>query len=103
MAGMRDDVCFGSPHLHFQAMDRPSILFADGLPYVFDAFVLAGLTPPLAQTLRYFDAPVPVPITTDEAGPRRNALPMGRDVVTFLVRPWPQVRQDHHNRAASRE
>jgi len=53
--------------------------------------------------LRYFDAPEPLPITTDDAGPRRNALPMGRSVVTFPVRPWQQVRQDNHSRAVSRE
>lgn len=73
----------GGPHVHFQVMDHPSILFADGLPYVFDAFVLTGQTPPIAQMLRYFDTLDPVPITTGNAGPRRKALPMGRDVVTF--------------------
>jgi len=75
----------GGPHVHFQVMDQPSLLFADGLPYVFDAFVLTGQTPPIAQMLRYFDTLEPVPISTENAGPRRNALPMGRDVVTFTV------------------
>ncbi len=73
----------GGPHVHFQVMDTPSLLFADGLPYVFDAFVLTGQTPPIAQMLRYFDTLEPVPLTTENAGPRRNALPMSRDVVTF--------------------
>jgi murein DD-endopeptidase MepM/ murein hydrolase activator NlpD len=77
----------GGPHLHFQVMDRPSILFADGLPYVFDAFVLTGQTPPLATVLRYYDTLEPIPITTGNVGPRRDALPMGRDVVTFPVHP----------------
>ena len=36
----------GGPHSHFQVMDRPSMLPADGVPYVFDAFVLSGQTPP---------------------------------------------------------
>lgn len=73
----------GGPHLHFQVMDRPSLLFADGLPYVFDAFVLTGQTPPMTQMLRYFDTLQPVPINTENAGPRRDAFPMSRDVVTF--------------------
>jgi len=73
----------GGPHVHFQVMDRPSLLFADGLPYVFDAFVLTGQTPPLATMVRYFDTLEPVPISTGNVGPRRNELPMSRDVVTF--------------------
>jgi len=73
----------GGPHVHFQVMDRPSLLFADGLPYVFDAFVLTGQTPPLATMVRYFDTLEAVPISTGNVGPRRNELPMSRDVVTF--------------------
>ena len=30
------------PHLHFQAMDRPSALKTNGLPFVFDCFVLSS-------------------------------------------------------------
>ena len=30
------------PHLHFQVMDRPSALKANGLPFVFDCFVLSS-------------------------------------------------------------
>ncbi|MEO8754620.1 MAG: M23 family metallopeptidase [Casimicrobiaceae bacterium] len=77
----------GGPHVHFQVMDHPSIVFADGLPYVFDAFMLTGRTPPLAQMLRYFDTLEPVPIDTGNAGPRRNVLPMSGDVVTFPAHP----------------
>ena len=77
----------GGPHVHFQVMDRPSLLFADGLPYVFDAFTVTGQTPPLAKALPYYDTLEPIPITTENVGPRRNALPMSRDVVTFPARP----------------
>ena len=80
----------GGPHLHFQVMDRPSILFADGLPYVFDAFSLTGQTPPLAKVLPYYDSLEPIPVTTENVGPRRNALPMGRDVVEFPATAGPQ-------------
>ena len=73
----------GGPHLHFQVMDGPSILLADGLPYVFERFVLTGQGPPLAQVLRYYDTLEPIPITTANAGPRRNAFPLGSDVLAF--------------------
>jgi len=75
-------------HLHFQVMDRPSGQAADGadgLPYVFDAFQLIGRTPPLAEVIELDQAQQPIPLDTRGAGPRRDALPLGRDVVTF----WP--------------
>ena len=53
------------------------------MPYVFDAFELTGQTPPLADVLRYYDTVQPIPITTERTGPRRDELPLGRDVVTF--------------------
>lgn len=31
-----------APHLHFQVMDRPSSLEANGLPYVFERFAITG-------------------------------------------------------------
>lgn len=71
------------PHLHFHVMDRPSALVADGLPYVFDQFEFTGEIPSLAETARYYEAQEPVPIDTEGAGPRRDALPLGSDVVTF--------------------
>jgi hypothetical protein len=73
----------GGPHVHFQVLDAPSLLFAEGLPYVFDAVVVTGQTPPLAQLLPYFDTLAPVPSTRKDVGPRRDALPLGSDVVTF--------------------
>jgi hypothetical protein len=77
----------GGPHLHFQVMDRPSLIFSDGLPYVFDAFDLTGQTPPLAAMLRYYETLERVPIDTRNAGTRRNAYPMGGDVVKFPPAP----------------
>jgi murein DD-endopeptidase MepM/ murein hydrolase activator NlpD len=73
----------GGPHLHFQMSDRPSIVLADGLPYLFNTFELTGQTPPLAAVLKYYDTLQPIPISTSNTGPRHDQLPLGRDVVTF--------------------
>jgi Peptidase family M23 len=71
------------PHLHFHVMDGPSGVVSDGLPYGFDQFELTGQAPPLAELLVLDQAQEPVPIDTIDAGPRQDALPLGRDVVTF--------------------
>jgi murein DD-endopeptidase MepM/ murein hydrolase activator NlpD len=71
------------PHLHFQVMDAPSNLVADGLPYVFADFELTGTVPPLAELLVLDRTQEPAPIDTHGAGPRHDALPLGRDMVTF--------------------
>jgi murein DD-endopeptidase MepM/ murein hydrolase activator NlpD len=73
----------GGPHLHFQVTDHPSVVVADGMPYVFNAFELTGQTPPLVDVLPYYDTLKPIPITTERTGARRDELPLGRDVVTF--------------------
>ena len=73
----------GGPHLHFQVTDGPSVVFADGMPYVFDSFELTGQTPPLAEVLPYYDTLQPIPISTEHTGARRDEMPLGRDVVTF--------------------
>lgn len=88
----------GGPHLHFQVMDHSSLLFADGLPYVFDAFVLTGHTPPLAKVLAHYNTLEPIPVTTKNAGPRRDALPLGGDVVTFPARPAAMI-ESHDGRS----
>jgi hypothetical protein len=64
-------------------MDGPSPLAADGLPYVFDAFELTGHAPPLAELEALYEAGLPLPVVTRGAGPRRDALPLGGDVVAF--------------------
>ena len=73
----------GGPHLHFQVTDRPSVVFADGMPYVFDTFELTGQTPPLAEVLPYYDTLEPIPVSTENTGPRNDELPLGRDIATF--------------------
>jgi murein DD-endopeptidase MepM/ murein hydrolase activator NlpD len=72
------------PHLHMKMMTRPSLLFSDGLPLVFDRFDLTGTTPPLTHELfAAINAGQPIPIDPTGAGPRRRELPLGRQVVRF--------------------
>jgi len=70
------------PHLHFQLMDRPSALVADGVPYVFDTFSVTGQTPPIAEIITA-DPQQPLAIDTTTAGSRNDELPVGRDVLEF--------------------
>src|SRR4029079_9602381 len=72
------------PHLHFQMMDRPSALVADGIPYVFDRYSVTGQTPPIAEVMAA-DPQLPVTIDTATAGSRTDELPIGRDVVEFAA------------------
>lgn len=71
------------PHLHFQVMDAPSNLVADGLPYVFADFELTGTVPPVDELFELDRTQEPVPVDTHGAGPRHDELPLGRDMVTF--------------------
>lgn len=70
------------PHLHFQVMDRPTPLAADGLPYVFDCYAVSGRTPPLADLMQS-DPRTPVALDPQAAGPQRATPPLSRDVLTF--------------------
>jgi hypothetical protein len=72
----------GGPHLHFQMMDRPSALVANGIPYVFDSFTLSGKVPPIDEVMAG-DPEQPVAVDTSTAGKRSDELPAGRDVVEF--------------------
>lgn len=73
------------PHLHFQLMDRPSALAADGLPYEFDRFTVTGRGPSLQDLLAGDPATTPIPVDPATAGPRTDELPLSRDVVDFPV------------------
>jgi hypothetical protein len=73
-----------APHLHFQLMNGPSILQADGLPYVLDAFTYEGQVSPevvaaaddnLSGTFSQGKLP--------EGQPRTNELPLGLALVGF--------------------
>lgn len=72
------------PHLHFQVMSKPSLVDAEGLPFAFSSFSLEGKIPPFSKQLEaVIGAGDPVPIDPAGAGPRRDELPVGRDVVDF--------------------
>ncbi len=66
-------------------MDGPSPLVADGLPYGFDRFAVAGRTPPLEEVVQLGQTQAAIPIDPTGAGPRRDELPLGRDVVDFAA------------------
>jgi murein DD-endopeptidase MepM/ murein hydrolase activator NlpD len=73
----------GGPHLHFQLMNRPSFLGADGLPFVFRRFQLDGRMPSLRAFIDADLAGTAVPIDRSVAtGVRRRGL-TDLDVVTF--------------------
>ena len=71
------------PHLHFHVMNGPSALAAEGLPYVFEDFVLTGRIPPLEQAAPFYEAQKPVPIDRAKAGERHSELPLAGAVVKF--------------------
>jgi hypothetical protein len=72
------------PHLHFQVMTQPSLVDANGLAFEFRRFTLQGRIPPLSDELgARVNAGEAIPMDTSGAGPRRNELPLGRDVVAF--------------------
>lgn len=74
------------PHLHFQLMTRPSLLDADGLPFVIDRFRLDGHVPSLDQLIDTDRDGTPVPIDPAGAGPRRAVGFTELGVVSFAGR-----------------
>ena len=71
------------PHLHFQLMTRPSLLDADGLPFVVDRFRLDGRVPSLQALIDADLAGTPVPIDRSAAGTHRHQGFTDLDVATF--------------------
>ena len=71
------------PHLHFQLMTRPSLLDADGRPFVLGGFRLNGRVPSLQALIDADLAGTPVPIDRSVAGKHRRQGFTDLDVVTF--------------------
>jgi murein DD-endopeptidase MepM/ murein hydrolase activator NlpD len=74
------------PHLHFQLMNRPSLLDSDGLPFVLDRFRLDGRVPSLQALIDADAAPPPVPpvpIDRSVRGSFRDRGLTDLDVVTL--------------------
>jgi len=74
-----------APHMHFQLMNGPSLLEADGLPYVLDNFGYQGQVDPASiwnadnyLSGRYFG-----PGRLPTAQPRTNQLPVSLALVNF--------------------
>ncbi len=73
-----------APHLHFQVMDAPSSLAANGLPYRIDRYQITGRTPGTAA----FDAAEAdgTPLTVAPVTPPdmvRDALPLDQLIIGF--------------------
>jgi hypothetical protein len=67
------------PHLHFQAMDAPSILASSGLPFVLRSFDSAGSIPPVDQ----IDLEQPIPVRPVLAGHFTRVIPMNLQMLDF--------------------
>jgi len=72
------------PHLHFQLMDNPSLLQADGVPYVIDGFTYEGQVSYAAweasdayESGTYFQGKLP------KGQPRTDELPLALAIVDF--------------------
>ena len=74
------------PHLHFQLMTRPSLLDAEGLPFVVDRFRLNGHVPSLDVLIETDREGTPVPIDRTAAGLRRGVGFTELGVVSFADR-----------------
>lgn len=75
-----------APHLHFQVMDRPSMLDAPGLPFVFDRQTLEGTvlgTPHQAD--QDYEAGRAVRVDRQNVGLREDEMPAERQVFGFHV------------------
>jgi len=74
-----------TPHLHFQILSTPTFFPTDSMPYVFEAFDLVG-----HESERVWDdnlglqpdGTIPVNPAINP-GPRRNVMPLDRDIVMF--------------------
>jgi hypothetical protein len=71
------------PHLHLQVMDRPSILAADGLPFVFSTFTFDGGIPSLEGFLDADATGARVEVDPAGAGQRHHQGEAGTSVLTF--------------------
>lgn len=73
-----------APHLHFQVMDGPSPLAAEGVPYVIDRFTVTGRIPSTEVFDEFERSTSPMPVDpTPFAGEHQSQLPLDRYVVTF--------------------
>jgi hypothetical protein len=74
-----------TPHLHFQVLTTPTFFPADSTPYVFKQFEVVG-----HEEKRIWDDNIGLQPTgtipvgpAPNAGPKKNAMPLDRDIVKF--------------------
>lgn len=73
-----------SPHLHFHLMDSPSPLGSNGVPFVFDAYDLAGTVAPDDLDARLATGG-PFEIDARDGGPQRDLYPLWLTVTDYPV------------------
>jgi murein DD-endopeptidase MepM/ murein hydrolase activator NlpD len=73
-----------APHLHFQVMDRPSVLDANGLPFVFDRQLLEGAVSGTANQVNtaYENAAV-VKVVVMPPSPQVNRMPIEGQIFDY--------------------
>jgi hypothetical protein len=69
-----------APHLHFQLMDGPSPLGAEGLPYRFSSYTAEGT---LTNAPQFFALGAQAKLAGAPRGPARGELPLNLQVVDF--------------------
>jgi murein DD-endopeptidase MepM/ murein hydrolase activator NlpD len=75
------------PHLHFQVMDSPASLGANGLPYEIDDFEVAGQTHGTEAFDEAETKGTPLVITAaSPVGHIKNALPLDQLIISFPTR-----------------
>jgi len=73
-----------APHLHFQVMDGPSPIAAEGVPYVIDRFTVTGRIPSAEVFDERETATAAMPVGhTPIDGEHRDQMPLDRYVVTL--------------------
>jgi hypothetical protein len=73
-----------APHLHFQTMDRPLSLAANGLPYEIDSFRITSTSPGTAAFDKAEADGTPLEVTpVNPPGQIRNSLPLDQLIISF--------------------
>ena len=76
-----------APHLHFQVMDRPSSLAANGLPYEMKGFEITGRSPGTKAFDEAEEKGGPLAVAPlSSALPRTGALPLDQLIISFAGR-----------------
>ena len=72
-----------APHLHFQIMDSPSALNANGLPYVIDSYILTALGHSTEEFDKAENLGVSLLLKSTEQEKINNAYPMDLSIMLF--------------------